>query len=684
MKAAAAQQQQPPVADQVMAAADQEALAGLPTGMPQQYATGGIVAFAEGDLVDDEDEEDYRDALIEAELMKVSKMRPDSFATVNKTPATGLGYGNVQGQQMNADKTQYTGGGIYALIGSAAEKHGVPVALAQNIARAEAGGTMNMKGDPRSTAKGPFGMLESTWLGMGGTRENRADPEANADIGTKLIRSNAESLKKSLGRNPTYGEVYAAHHFGSGVSKMLKNADPKESIEQGLSMFESPKRVNQIMAANPHLKGQTVGSVMAMMDKKGGQGIVDMADGGIAVLPNNAVNSMNMAGGGIARFAEKGYVDIGGKQYETTDDPDYVLVNGLKTKRNVIEQSALSPWNASSSLAANATTSTPETPLGRWWDKINAGSEDYVKRENRRAELGPSAGLLGALKPQSQADYDAANRERSELSSPTTVRAPTPKPGQPLPGRTIGPDSPQPAPTQEQMGKGTPESNRSLMNAAGEKGYPYVAPVQAPPVGGGKGDGQEGGGSQTPPPVADNPFDKLIAGLDEERKQRGARADQDRWMGLLTAGLGMMGGTSPNAMVNIGQGAMYGAQQYQQARKQSAAEAAAADKAYATAVRYKDLGDYYKEKMNLTEDQRKAEIGQKEYIAASNVMKSMYENRVDQAKAIYGKPELWDDETRKKAMDFINEVKKDQRYIDAERRIGSLQGYEVIRQRPAA
>lgn len=578
MKAAAAQQQQPPVADQVMAAADQEALAGLPTGMPQQYATGGIVAFAEGDLVDDEDEEDYRDALIEAELMKTSRMRPDSFATVNKTPATGLGYGNIQGQQMNADKTKYSGDGINALIGSAAEKHGVPVTLAQNIARAESGGTMNMKGDPRSTAKGPFGMLESTWLGMGGTRENRADPEANVDIGTKLIRSNAESLKKSLGRNPTYGEVYAAHHFGSGVSKMLKNADPKESIEQGLSMFESPKRVSQIMAANPHLKGQTVGSVMAMMDKKGGQGIVEMADGGVAGLPNNAMNSMRYAQGGIARFAgeDESLVKTPSEIYDTVFPEEASRLRRLNPLPYIGYYGVEAPANL--------------------WGAAGKAYADYQKNAIDWLTETPKEG------------------ERRKLEQNLS---PTPKTGEPMPGRVIGPGMPQPAPTKEQLGKGTPAENRALQiqeeNRMAAKSPESIRSQAAPvaPDGGGNGDGKKGGEEPPPPPKA-SPFEEFWADYKQQKSEIGKQKELDKWLGLLNAGLGMMGGTNQNAMVNIGQGAMFGAQQYGQARRATAADEAALMKAGVAAKRYEQLGEIAQSGQELTKEQKDAVLRQRQ------------------------------------------------------------------------
>jgi hypothetical protein len=62
-------------------------------------------------------------------------------------------------------------------------------------------------------------------------------------------------------------------------------------------------------------------------------------------------------------------------------------------------------------------------------------------------------------------------------------------------------------------------------------------------------------------------------------------------MGLLTAGLGMMGGTSPYALANIGQGALAGVHQYGESQKLSAAEAASRDKTMAALLRGKTSAD---------------------------------------------------------------------------------------------
>ena len=67
-------------------------------------------------------------------------------------------------------------------------------------------------------------------------------------------------------------------------------------------------------------------------------------------------------------------------------------------------------------------------------------------------------------------------------------------------------------------------------------------------------------------------FMKAMQGnLDDLKKQK----EEDKYMGIIATGLGIMGGTSPYALTNIGQGAAFGVKTYQDAAKQRAAEQAA-------------------------------------------------------------------------------------------------------------
>jgi hypothetical protein len=92
-------------------------------------------------------------------------------------------------------------------------------------------------------------------------------------------------------------------------------------------------------------------------------------------------------------------------------------------------------------------------------------------------------------------------------------------------------------------------------------------------------------------PVAQNQFDPFMEEIAAQRENLAAQRSEDRNMALLAAGLGMMGGTSPYAFANVGQGGLAGMQYLSEANKVRAAERAALDKSQMTAMRYKDLGN---------------------------------------------------------------------------------------------
>jgi len=76
-------------------------------------------------------------------------------------------------------------------------------------------------------------------------------------------------------------------------------------------------------------------------------------------------------------------------------------------------------------------------------------------------------------------------------------------------------------------------------------------------------------------PEGQSALDKYAAMLMAEREGSGKERDKAKGMAILQAGLGIMGGTSPNAFANIAQGALPATQAYQQSIKGIRAEDAA-------------------------------------------------------------------------------------------------------------
>lgn len=130
-------------------------------------------------------------------------------------------------------------------------------------------------------------------------------------------------------------------------------------------------------------------------------------------------------------------------------------------------------------------------------------------------------------------------------------------------------------------------------------------------------------GQAPAPGVSQEQIDKLIASTKPEEKEDGlmkkymsllegrekASADQrktDAYLSLLSAGLGIMGGTSPFAATNIGQGAQTGIATQMAARKAQIADEAATLKGFGTAAAAEE---YAKQRKLLTAQAQESKIG---------------------------------------------------------------------------
>jgi hypothetical protein len=369
------------------------------------------------------------------------------------------------------------------------------------------------------------------------------------------------------------------------------------------------------MESNPHLRGKSVGQVISMLDKKGGEGVFEMADGGIAILPNSAMDSMNMAGGGIAHFAKGDMVDIGGKQYEETDDPNYLMADGVRTSRSMIEQSAQSPWNTrpkGEPLSFDATA--PFSYIGNQMIKPTlAAAADVVRYPVNKAFKGVNA-LTGWNIPATESDtpfYDEYVRNVKPASTvkPATMAAAEKE-------------------AQKQKENKYPDESRfantNKEHFSGANKPAEVVPPAAP----------------TEEAPKESPYAKLLERLGKSDERIAANAEQNKYFGLLNAGLAMMGGKSQNPYENIGQGGMYGAQQYAQAQKQTAAEQAAADKAYATALRYESLDQYYKDQAKALAQSKSEGLAQRTRSEAADDRERFFKQQAEVIKSKFPKDPL--------------------------------------------
>ena len=339
-------------------------------------AGGGIVSMSQGGfgLDDDEsdpeqDEQDELDAMM-AQHGDLGGLGAGIMAVANPAAAKYSSF------SMKAPSGK--GSGLSDILSSAAEKHNLPKELLARIAHSESGGKADIK-NPHSSAKGLFQFTDRTWKGMGGKEGEQFDPEKNADLGAAYLRQNAEGLKKALGRDPTYGEVYGAHHFGLSGIKGLLNKNPDMPIDRVVS--------KQVITQNPYLKGKTIGDTMSFLNNKAGNGIVSLAQGGVVGLKGGSKDKVKtddaddvdddaamygefgapdyypLAGKGKAKGMSQG--DIRAQEAQMQPTAPYMGENN-QTAPPAVNQAMLDKWKQQDALqqVVNANIGTGAGPQG--------------------------------------------------------------------------------------------------------------------------------------------------------------------------------------------------------------------------------------------------------------------------------------------------------------------------------
>lgn len=231
MKAASQMQQpeQPPIAQQIMQKAAQAELGveQLPSGLPAQgYALGGIVAFAGGGEAEDTTYEDYQ-AAQELERDDEIMDRMLGRLDINATPPTGMGYGQVQGQRLRADKSSkeepakgYDASGhkYDSLATEYAKKIGLPEGLGRYMLHKETGGMKNPDAAVSSAgAYGPAQIMPATAKSRGIDYKN---PEKNVMGGLDYLNE----LYNKYGKDERL--ALAAYNAGPGrVDRALKSGE---------------------------------------------------------------------------------------------------------------------------------------------------------------------------------------------------------------------------------------------------------------------------------------------------------------------------------------------------------------------------------------------------------------------------------------------------------------------------
>jgi hypothetical protein len=114
--------------------------------------------------------------------------------------------------------------------------------------------------------------------------------------------------------------------------------------------------------------------------------------------------------------------------------------------------------------------------------------------------------------------------------------------------------------------------------------------------------GEEVKQAASAPQAKENDYQRYIRMQEERMNKIDKQKQSDQNMALIAAGLGILGGDSPYAAVNIGKGALHGVQHMSESAKQRAAEENAGMRNIGQLLRYKELGDIADENRALRKE----------------------------------------------------------------------------------
>lgn len=165
---------------------------------------------------------------------------------------------------------------IRDIIIRAARKYGVDPNALIRVGEIESGLNPNAK-NPNSSAGGLFQFIDSTAAQYG--LEDRFDAAQAADAAARLMRDNAASLRRGLGREPTGGELYLAHQQGAGGALRLLR-DPNQSAESVVG--------SDAIRLNAGRPGMTAGEFAGLWTRKFGGGDISGGAGDDVVIGQQA------------------------------------------------------------------------------------------------------------------------------------------------------------------------------------------------------------------------------------------------------------------------------------------------------------------------------------------------------------------------------------------------------------
>ena len=580
---------------------NQPGVAQLPTGMPQGMASGGIVAFASGDLVDDE--EDDREM---AQLFPTSRLAgfSDLLASI---PSSVRALADKLPKSYEATKKE-----------SSTPLEGIDALLAKARQLESGGRHFDERGNIITSPKGAEGIMQVM-------RHTQRDP----GFGVTPAKDKSPSELQRVGED--YFKAMLAEFKDPQIAAMAYNWGPgnvKKWLESGKTI-PVPKETLQYRS--------------------------HFAKGGVASFAGPAGSLVGPAGEPISDFLERNPV-------EPTPEKKLSRLEAARARevadaeRALIENRAKAaamrgaPVSAASAAAPAAEVST----LGRLNKLIGGFIAPAAVYEGGKYA---TAGGLSTLTPQeysatrdiltgagggddtalaaaimNEADYSKAPSAWSEgLKKLFSSTPPASKPAAPSPTPAAVPAAPQ------------AKAAEPVVPAAEEPKSNQIKPYGAPDV-------------VAPKTKADlyaEALEKDIAVQANKAKEAG---DMNLYLALMQAGLGMMASKSPYALSGIGEGGQAGISTYAALQKQQAdrekdimgtrlglykygasAEAAAANRALER--EYKDLalaqrGDISKAELDV----RRSEAAQRQITQAQTELRRFEDQQMENLKARFPVP----------------------------------------------
>ena len=526
------QGQQPPVAQQVLQQAmATEGVDALPSNMPQEYAQGGILSYAGGgDLaamyLDDEDDEDqdYVNAMLQGLQMPDMSQEDEDYAP-------GI-------QSLTEAKVSPSGRSFEVKESKAEVGDGTSSKLLKHILHKESRGQRyDKEGNLLTSSKGAMGEMQvmpatarDPGFGIAPARGN--DPEDLRRVGEQY----AQVLLNKY-RDPKLAAI--AYNWGPG------------NTDKWLSAGADPSRLPQ----------ETRGYIQGM------------------------------AGGGAVHFQTGGISDV----FNMTPDEvkDYA-------KRKLRLDQLKSAFGSAPTAAPTAAPTVPSSPAAmspfERYIKPIFGSGSLTSAAASPAGIATLGGgaLLsaGAANALSNATPEQREQLMGDIGSDTSFAAAIMNEAKPD-GRSIfgGKPTVAPAPALPQTGAGAgrgkiggPSAVQAVQNPAFNPSVTRANPYDIEDMEAGQGADAAAAAAtalqqqakKEEPAAATPATPDYASGLEQLLSKReagmGKQRDIDNYMSLLSAGLGMMGGTSPFAGANIGQGAQAGIKTFADSQTRRAAE----------------------------------------------------------------------------------------------------------------